>query len=328
MKQIPLNFLTLYADLQQSLSLSNGRGGTIAVKTVHGKKRLYAVERQGSTYKQKYIGGAGDPAAQSSASRIKRAAEEAKVRKSTVSALKRARIPAPDLYMGRLLEVLAEAGIFEAGGVLVGTGAYQLYPCLVGAFLMSGLMTKDADLAVPPGAALVSGAAMPLEDILRRADPSFEARMNRDHKWPQVFVAQSGFQFDVLTTVRRTKGQVHLKALAAAAAPLHYLEYLIDEPVEAVALYGSGVLVKVPQPARYAIHKLIVSGLRSETSPKRQKDLLQSADIFDALEMREPGHVADAIEDARSRGPKWRKLIDQGLKQIGRGVDGLPLVKV
>ena len=96
MKQIPLNFLTLYADLEQSLAVSNGRGGTVALKTVHGRKRLYAVERIGSGYKQKYLGPADDGKVQAKAASIKRTAEEAKVRKATVSALKRARIPASD----------------------------------------------------------------------------------------------------------------------------------------------------------------------------------------------------------------------------------------
>ena len=322
MKQIPLNLLTLYADLTQALALSGGRGGTLASKTVGGQKHLYEVRRVGTTYTQNYIGPADRDDVKAAAARIKRTANEAKARKSTVSALKRARVPAPDPYMGRLLEVLSEQGLFERGVVLVGTGAYQLYPCIAGAFLSAGLMTKDVDLAIPYGVSFAGADPVPMEQILRRADPTFEARMNRDHKWAQVFVASSGFQVDLLTTPRRTKQPLHVKALSAAAVPLQFLDYLVAEPIEVVALYGAGVPVRVPAPERYAIHKLIVAEVRRATSVKAPKDLSQANDLLEALILRDPDVIVDAIADARSRGPKWRKLVDAGLKKIGRGLDG------
>lgn len=325
MKAIPLNLLTLYADLAQSLVLSQGRGATIASKMAGGKKHLYAVERQGSRYVQRYIGPADRPDAKREAARIKRIADEAKIRKSTVSALKRAHVPAPDPYMGRLLEILSEEGLFSRGMVLVGTGAYQLYPCIVGAFLSAGLMTQDADLVVPGRAMLAVPNEEPLEKILQRADSTFEGRMNSDHKLPPVFVAKSGFRVDLLTPPRRTKELVVLKSLAASAVPLPYLDYLVEEPIEAVALYGSGVSVRVPAPERFAIHKLIVAGIRHATSTKVPKDLVQANSMLEALLARDANALRDAIADARARGPKWRKLIDAGLKKIGRGLDGGPL---
>ncbi len=326
MKKIPLNFLTLYADLQQSLGHSLGRGATVATRVVRGTKRLYAVERVGASYKQKYIGRAGEPKAEAAAKRIRRIVEEAKVRKATIAALKRARVGAPDAYMGRLLETLAEAGLFERGAVLVGTAAYQTYPCVVGRYLNSGHLTQDADVAVPLGVTL-SGPIddqVTLETILQRADPTFEARMNRDDKWPMVFVSESGFSVDVLTPLRRKPGPFALSTLGAAAIPLRYLDYVIEDPIEAVALYGSGVLVSVPQPARYAVHKLIVSGFRSHRSKKAPKDQLQATVLFEALD--DSDTIADAIEDARRRGPKWRKAVDAGLKKISRGLDGRQLI--
>jgi hypothetical protein len=325
MKKIPLNFLTLYADLQQSLGHSLGRGATVATRVVRGTKRLYAVERIGASYKQKYIGRSGEPKAEASAKRLRRIVEEAKVRKATIAALKRARVGAPDAYMGRLLETIAEAGLFEQGAVLVGTAAYQNYPCVVGAYLNFGLLTQDADVAVPLGVTL-SGPIddqVTLEMILKRADPTFEARMNRDEKWPMVFVSGSGFSVDILTPLRRKPGPFALSSLRAAAVPLRYLDYVIEDPIEAVALYGSGVLVTVPQPARYAVHKIIVSGIRSQHSKKAPKDLLQAKVLFEALE--DSDTLADAIADARARGPKWRKAVDAGLKKIGRGLDGEPV---
>jgi hypothetical protein len=63
--------------------------------------------------------------------------------------------------------------------------------------------------------------------------------------------------------------------------------------------HGS-VMVRVPVPERYAIHKLIVSQLRHKTSSKPEKDLRQAAVLIEALVERYPG----AIEDAASAVPQ------------------------
>jgi hypothetical protein len=125
MKPIPLNLLTLYADLAQKVEINDIHPATISTKIVRGKPRLYATERTGTTYRQRYVGLAGDPSAEAKAEQIRQAAQSAKLRRATVSVLKRARIPAPTLEVGRLLEAVAKARLFERGLVLVGTVAYQ-----------------------------------------------------------------------------------------------------------------------------------------------------------------------------------------------------------
>jgi hypothetical protein len=54
-------------------------------------------------------------------------------------------------------------------------------------------------------------------------------------------------------------------------------------------------LVRVPVPERYAIHKLIVSQLRSKSSSKPARDLRQAATLIEALIERFPGAVEDAL---------------------------------
>lgn len=46
---------------------------------------------------------------------------------------------------------------------------------------------------------------------------------------------------------------------------------------------------------RYAIHKLVVSQLRTKTSTKSAKDLRQAATILEALEELFPGAIAAAM---------------------------------
>src|SRR5262249_8543370 len=100
------------------------------------------------------------------------------------------------------------------------------------------------------------------------------------------FRSAAKFEVDVLTRYRKRADDerpVVLPGLHFSAQPLRYLVFLIEEPVPAVALYGSGVPVTVPQPARYAVHKLIVAQVRSKVSAKRPKDLIQAKELIEAL---------------------------------------------
>ena len=109
-----------------------------------------------------------------------------------------------------------------------------------------------------------------------------------------------------------------IPALRAAAATVQHLDWLIAGPSPAAALYGAGVLVQAPQPARYAVHKLIVAQRREAGSAKRQKDLDQARALIEALRQTEPFAVEDALDDARKRGRRdWRDRIDRSLRQIG-----------
>ena len=63
------------------------------------------------------------------------------------------------------------------------------------------------------------------------------------------------------------EGLRELPTLGVHAQSLHHLNYLISEPIQAVVLYRNGVLVQVPRPERFAIHKLIVA-YRSVSRPR------------------------------------------------------------
>ena len=58
------------------------------------------------------------------------------------------------------------------------------------------------------------------------------------------------------------------------------------------------VLVRVPVPERYAIHKLVVSRLRTKTTSKPEKDLRQAATLIEALVERFPGAIEGALAAA------------------------------
>jgi hypothetical protein len=313
MRQIPLNILTLYADLDQAAAGSaDDRPATISRRLESGQRRIYAKIREGVATRQVYLGTAGDAHAERLAQQHRNAAERARARRSTVSIIKRSGVTAPSLEVGRILDALARAGLFERGAVLVGTAAYQCYPCVVGCHLPNAsLMTRDVDLAIARIAAprLLSAGGL-FEDVLKQADPSFAAVMQGTAA-PKRFRNRQGFEVDVLTTPGRTRDALKIKGLGCYATPLPFMDYLIGDPLTVTALYGRGVRVQVPDPLSYAIHKMIIAGRRVAQKQKAPKDSVQAHAIIEAYRMRDPDALEDAFEAARRKGKAWRAAVDK-----------------
>ncbi|MGA9846666.1 MAG: GSU2403 family nucleotidyltransferase fold protein [Roseiarcus sp.] len=338
MKSVQPALLTLYADLLQQLQQVTAPAGSVRTQDVKGKEYLKANFTIGLQRRTLYIGRATDPEAKRKAVAVQDEMQRAKARRQTVGLLRRGGIPAPTAELGRVLEVLALADLFRKGAVLVGTAAYQCFSPLVGTILpAASMMTQDVDLATASlalaagdgrGAGIDSkgqtgapGSSPSLEEILQRADPTFAGIPGlTPAAFPSHFRARSGLMVDVLTPLRSRADpdRMPVPALSAAATPLQHLDWLIDSPSPAVALYGAGVLVQVPQPARYAVHKLILAQKRGPGSVKRQKDLDQAKALIDALKQADPFAIEDALEDARGRGERgWRDRINRSLHQLG-----------
>ncbi len=251
---------------------------------------------------------------------MRRLQQEAQQDRQTIRLLVKAGVPAPSPQLGRVLDALSDAGVFK-DATLIGTAAYQCYSPLVAHKLpRPTLMTGDADLAT----ARLASASLPKDetfiDVLRRAEPSFAPIPTLSRKAPaSAFRAADGFMVD-LVTQQRTRNDANplpLKGAGAGATPLQFIRWLITEPVPAVVLFGSGVAVTVPQPARFAIHKLLLAQERRDV-PKRQKDLLQASALIEALQESDPYALADAVTDARSRGRRgWAARIDRSLAELG-----------
>jgi hypothetical protein len=102
-----------------------------------------------------------------------------------------------------------------------------------------------------------------------------------------------------------------------AAVPMQHLGWLMESPIRAVALYGAGIPLRVPAPARYAMHKLIVAQKRGQDTVKRTKDLYQAKSLIETLRQSDPWVLRDAYEDAAARGGReWRQPIRRSLKEL------------
>ncbi|MET0605631.1 MAG: GSU2403 family nucleotidyltransferase fold protein [Beijerinckiaceae bacterium] len=314
---IGLSTRNLYAELTQRalFDSENPTPGTVATKRVKGREYLSAKEKHGQRIVERYLGAADDPEVQRIAAAIRDSRNSSNERRRLIQMIKRAGVAGPTLETGRVLEALERSGLFESGLILVGTQAFQIYPIIIGEQLSTeGMMTNDADFAV---ASIVSiNGDADLSTVLKRADPSFAPQIQlRKTALPKRFRAANGYVVEILTPVRSRKDEdpVAIKSIGASATPLHYLEFLIEEAMTAVALYGSGVRVKIPQPERYAVHKLIIAAQPERDRAKRRKDLLQAKELIEAIGRDNPTALANALIDAASRGPKWKAAMRDSL---------------
>jgi hypothetical protein len=243
-------------------------------------------------------------------------------RRAIVAALKRYGLPAPPDETGKILRGLADQGIFRLRACVIGTVAYPTYGGLLGVKLPAPAMqTGDLDLA--QSRAISVAVAQDVQtpaflDLLRGIDPTFRAVPSM--QGPNIaanYINGASYRVEILTDNRGPDSDrpVLLPALRTHAQPLRFLDYLLYEAVPAVVLWDGGILVNVPKPERYAVHKLIVAQRRTATAAKRPKDLLQASALFDALAERRPSDLAAAWAEAYKH-PKWKKLLCDALVEL------------
>ena len=218
-----------------------------------------------------------------------------------------------DAATGSLMNALQKIGVFRLGGTIVGTQAFRLYEGELGVRYQfdQAAQTNDIDIASFErlSLALDDIVSEPLQNVLKNL--SFDAAPSLDHekawRWKQT---RSELLVEFLTPSFDAAEDVKpLAALGVHAQSLHYLNYLIAEPIQAAITYRSGVLVQIPRPERFAIHKLIIADRRTEGfgGVKALKDRAQAAYLIDILAEDRPDDLVEAFEDAAGRGSRWRE---------------------
>lgn len=295
--------------------------GSFIAKTVKGRKYWYFQTGAGERRTQKYVG-AETPELLDRIISHKQHRDDIRERRALVSTLVRSfGLPRPIPEIGDVLAALAKAGVFRLRGVLVGTVAFQTYPAMLGVRLPGALLqTGDIDIAQFKNASVVvEDSTPPVLDILKGVDSSFRAVPHIvDGRRVTSYAAKGGVRVDFLTpnTGRETGEPQALPALQTDAQPLRFLDYLIHDPEPAAILHGAGISVHVPAPARFALHKLIVSRRRKEGAAKRAKDIQQADALLRTLCELRPHDLKEAWDEARGRGPRWRQLLEEGLKEV------------
>jgi len=316
-----------YHDLLSSLrdeAVADIRGTPTRIER-KGRVYWYDTYRVGSDVKKTYIGEDSE-ALRARMQRIEALREDRESRRRNrarlIRLLRAEGFLGVDAATGSLLNALASAGVFRLGGTVVGTHAFRLYEGELGvrfAFDHTA-QTGDIDIASFERLSIALGdkVSEPLGNVLR--DFSFEPAPSLDPgkiwRWKQT---RSETLIEFLTpSFTEAEDLRPLPALGVHAQSLHYLNYLLAEPILAAATYRNGVLVQIPRPERYAIHKLIVADRRraGPDSLKAVKDRLQAEFLVKVLVADRPDDLRDALEDALSRGKRWRERISASVNRM------------
>lgn len=304
--------------------------GGFTSKTASGRRYWYFQTGTAEKRIQRYVG-PETPELLERISHHRELSDDVRERRSLVSTLVRSfNLPRPVPEIGEVIEALAKAGVFRLRGVLVGTVAYQTYSAMLGISLpAASLQTGDIDIAQFKDVSVAIGdRTPPLLNTLKEVDKTFRAIPHTvDGRRVTSYAAKGGLRIDFLIPNEgpETGEPQSLPALGTHAQPLRFLAYLIHEPEPAVILHNAGILIQVPSPPRYAVHKLIVSRRRREGTAKRDKDLQQAAILLEALARKRPNELKPAWQEAYENGPTWRQLLNEGLGQLRSAVRDLTL---
>jgi hypothetical protein len=311
--------------------------GSFAAKTVKGRKYWYYQCTQPSgRLTQHYVGPDGPPVRRLVEGSKERGALEALEPLVHVAVALGCATIAP--RHERVLRRLGEYGFFRAGGILVGTHAFLAYGNMLGVAWSAAGLTHDIDFAhagralslALPGtlhvetAAAVDSLAMGFLPIASLAGKSGASFLNP--KEPE-------FRLDFLTT-RHRGGEAPFfhRQLNVMLQPLPFMEFSLEDVEQAVVFSrDKAVLVNVPAPARFALHKLIVYGERTGSyRAKAGKDLAQAASLLDFLWEHRRGSLASALQDLHGRGKGWVSRFGVGVRALLKAhpdlqeVQGLP----
>jgi hypothetical protein len=332
MQRLPLEIQTLYAELLERLAAREALRaigqvpGSFVTKRIKGQEYAYFQYLEpGGTKRQVYLGRRDDTldavAAKHADQRAEGLADEESIQR-LATLLRAGGALTTDTPSARVLRALSDAAVFRLGGVLVGTHAFTVLGNVLGVrWSGAALRTQDVDMA----AARHMDVAVPslsadVPDILAGLEMGFLPVPGLDPASPSTSfkVRGQGLRIDLLTPAQRSGGRpVLIPRLAAAAQPLKYLDYLLEDPVRAAVIDGGGTSVNVPGPARFALHKLIVANERPVVfHAKADKDLAQAAQVLAFLTDERPGDVRLAWEAAAGRGSGWAKRLRSGLGSL------------
>lgn len=332
-KKLPLETQTLYAELLEHLrgadfarSFADLAGGFIA-RERGGEKYWYFRTSEGLGRRpQEFYLGPDDESTQKWLQAYRDGRENARENRERITRLatmlRGGGLTLTDSSSAKIIKAFANAGVFRLGGVLVGTHAFVAIGHSLGVRWPSALQTQDVDFGAMPKhhvgigvlqtPQLLADVPKAIESLEMGFIPS--VRLHSASKPTTYIVPGKEWRIDLVTAPQGgdRESPVEIPRLGAHAQPLAFMDYLLQKPMEAVIVSSTGILVQVPEPARFAVHKLLVASNRDKRmSLKADKDRQQAFYVMSFLAEERPGDLRLAAEEAMDRGPSWKRRIKQ-----------------
>src|ERR1700686_535002 len=262
----------LFAELQEAAARQTegflGTAGTLGERTNDNGTRFWVHRYSDALGKRRkvYLGKVGDEAASARVATLRERIETADATVASVRLLARAGFATVDRKAYATLASLHNHGLFRAGAMLIGSHAYGALLNAVGVRAVP-YATEDVDIARPDALALPQSPAF--LDMLRETGIEFFEVPQLSRRAPSVSCAERGgsrLRVDLLVPSNSNGySTVVVPELKTHARGLPYLDYLLAASQEIPVLSAHGVVtVRVPIREPYAVHKLIVSQLRTK----------------------------------------------------------------
>lgn len=330
-REVPAAVQTAYAELYELVQIAETARspafvtGTVAYKTIKGARYAYwAFKELDGRKREYYLGPAGPAIDAIERARTAGAPALDAVARQAAAALAQGCTATPPKHF-RIVKRLSEYQFFRAGGILVGTHAFLALGNQLGVTWGSGARTLDLDLAHagPHGnvsVALPADLRANAHDALTSLEHGFLPSLGGSKGMASLYVSarEPELRIDFLTAARRNgRDEVKAPELGVSLSPLKFLDYLIEGPGKAVLLdRADAVLVNLPDPARYGLHKLIVAHERGTRHAKYGKDIAQALALIEWHLQRAPHALVDAWSDLAARGAGWLKRARASLKLV------------
>lgn len=293
---------TLYSQLFEEATayavsiFENGVVGSPYINTARGKRYVYwQIKLPDGSFKRKSLG-CENPGTDAL---IKSLLDRKKTANEAVTALKattRSFVASGGMHIEaahfKVVEWLARSGLFGKGVVVVGSHAFAGIGNALGVRWGGSLRTSDMDFVRPTAISLAipdSGETINIPEVVKAIDGSFfeVPKLNLKHPSTSMMSRKSKVKIDFLTTQKAWGDDVphYFPDISIAADPLKFMDYLIGDRLFQGLLVGAyPILVNFPDPARFALHKLVIAQERGTVfQTKAKKDIAQASEVVAAL---------------------------------------------
>ena len=165
-----------------------------------------------------------------------------------------------------ILYTLTKEGLWDSGITIIGSWCFLLYQKYL-PIEKYPLKTQDIDILIPQP---YKGKQFDLSSYLRSI--GFEEHFNLDGSITYIG-NELKVEFLAPQRGRGTKRTQYIKQISVAPQLLRFLEILFEEPL--IMRISSGLKVKVPSPACFMLHKLLLA-TRPQRMEKMEKDIRQA----------------------------------------------------
>lgn len=219
----------------------------------------------------------------------------------------------------RVISRLSEHGFFRAGGVLLGTHAFIAMANMLGVRWGSAWRTNDIDFGHAGknvSLALPTTIKADVDDAITSLEMGLlPASSITTGPGATYLTARRDLRVDLLTVSGRKDDVYRHEPLNVNLQPLKFMEFSLEKTTQTAILSGENALVvNIPSPMRYALHKLLVMAEREESfRTKIEKDAGQVAALVAYGLQHSPQALQATADDIMGRGKGWQSRLRTGL---------------